>query len=143
MYLNATSDGLAKQVTASAQYFFFFANVASLLFFAFAVTPFDLESAIKLDVLYSMERDKIPVLTELTKNKKIRSIICSETTEADLKWPTFTKPSIHKPTWENLISFLKLAKQNDLIKRIKRYLKKMKGKVIHDDLIGHVHVRNQ
>ena len=93
-----------------------------------AAMPFDLDSPIMLDVLYSMERDEIPILTELVTNKKIQSTICIEDKEALFKWPTFTKASFHEPTWENLISILKLVKQNDLIKNIKRYLKKRKGK---------------
>ena len=92
--------------------------------------PFDLESPIMLDVLYSMERDKIPVLTELIKNKIIRSTICSEDMEARFKWPTFTKPSFHEPTWENLIPILQLVKRNDLIKSIEQYLNKMKGIIV-------------
>ena len=92
--------------------------------------PFNLDSPIMLDVLYSMERDEIPILTELVKNKKIRSTICTEDKEAPFKWPTFTKASFHEPTWENLISILKLVKQDDLIKIIQQYLKKMKGIVL-------------
>ena len=105
------------------------------LVFVYAAMPFDLESPIMLDVLYSMERDKIPVLTQLINNKKIRSTIqCTHTeledTDDSFKWPTFTKPSFHEPTWESLISILNLVKQNDIIKKIKRYLKKMKGIII-------------
>ena len=89
---------------------------------------FDLDSPVMLDVLYSMERDEIPILTELVANKKIRSTICIEDKEAlSFKWPTFTKASFHEPTWENLISILKLAEQDDLTKMIQQYLKKIKG----------------
>ena len=91
--------------------------------------PFDIGSPPTLDILYSMEQDKIPILTELIGNQKIQStiIISSENTEALYKWPTFTKPSLHEPTWENLCLILKLVKMNDLVKMIKHYLKKMKG----------------
>ena len=108
------------------------------LVFLYVVMPFDLESPIMLDVLYSMERDKIPVLTGLINNKKIRSTICTEDTDASFKWPTFTKPSFHEPTWENLIWILNLVKQSDIIKRIKRYLKKMKGIIVHMNNIMHL-----
>ncbi len=89
--------------------------------------PFDLGSHIMLDVLYSMEQDKIPVLTELINNKKIRSTVCSENSESLYKWPTFTKPSMYEPTWEKLCLFLQLIDMNNLAKIIKRYLKKKKG----------------
>lgn len=80
-----------------------------------------------LDVLYSMEHDKIPVLTKLINQRALRSIICSGNAEALYKWPTFTKPSSYKPTWENLCLILRLANMNDLVKKIKHYLKKKKG----------------
>jgi hypothetical protein len=89
--------------------------------------PFDFDSPIMLDVLYSMEQDKIPILTELNTNKLIRYIICSKHEEAKYKWPTFTKPSFLKPIWKKLISMLGTIEQNDLMKNVKRYLKKMKG----------------
>ena len=95
-----------------------------------AAIPFNRDSPIMLDVLYSMERDKIPILTELATNKKIRYTICSEHEEAIYKWPTFTKASFHEPTWKKLISILEIVEQNDLMKNVKRYLKKMKGIII-------------
>ena len=94
----------------------------------YAVMPVDLGNPVMLDVLYSMEQDKIPVLTELISNQKIRStILSSENTETIYKWPTFTKPSLHEPTWKTLCLILELANMNDLAKMIKDYLKKMKG----------------
>lgn len=95
-----------------------------------AAMSFDFDSPIMLDVLYSMERDKIPILTELVTNKMIRYTICSEHEEAIYKWPTFTKPSFLEPKWKKLISILEMVEQNDLMKILKRYLKKMKGIII-------------
>lgn len=94
-----------------------------------AAETFDLSSHLMLDVLYSMEQNKIPVLTELMNNQKVRSTIaiCSENTETLYKWPTFTKPSFHKPTWENLCLILNLNKRKDLVNMIKEYLKNKKG----------------
>ena len=90
--------------------------------------PLELGNPVMLDVLYSMEQDKIPVLTELVSNKKIRStIICSENAETLYKWPTFTRPSLYEPTWENFCFVLNLLKMNDLVKMIEDYLKKVKG----------------
>ena len=89
----------------------------------------DLGSPLKLDVLYSMEQDKIPVLTELMNNQIMRSIVCQEDAEALYKWPTFTKPSHFKPTWENLCLILRLmANMTDLVKKIKHYLKEKRGR---------------
>ena len=96
----------------------------------YAVMPFDLGNPVMLDVLYSMEQDKIPVLTELINNQKIRSTICSENTEALYKWPTFTKLSLYKPTWGKLCSILELVDMNDLIKMIKHYLEKKEGIIL-------------
>ena len=86
--------------------------------------PYDLESHITLDVLYSMECDKIPVLTELITNQDMRSIICPGNIVDGLKWPTLTKLSRRRPTWKKLSEFLDVVDQNDLAKRMKRYLKK-------------------
>lgn len=89
--------------------------------------PFDLESPIMLDVLYSMEREKIPVLTELINNHDVRStIICPESIKEvqQFKWPTFSKPSAHKPIWKKLNLILELVEQNDLVEQIKHYLEK-------------------
>ena len=88
---------------------------------------FDPGSPPMLDVLYSMEQDKIPVLTELIDSQKIRSTICSENTEALYKWPTFTEPSLYEPTWGKLCLILELANMNDLAEMIKQYLEKQKG----------------
>ena len=94
----------------------------------YAVIPFELGNPVMLDVLYSMEQDKIPVLTELISNQKIRStILSSENTETIYKWPTFTKPSLHEPTWEKLCLILRLVNMNNVVKMIKHYLKKKKG----------------
>ena len=88
-----------------------------------AAENFDLGSHLMLDVLYSMEQDKIPVLTELMNNQNIQSTVCSENVEALYKWPTFTKPSFHEPTWENLCLILSLNNRKDLVKTIIEYLK--------------------
>ena len=93
----------------------------------YAVMPFDLGSHLMLDILYSMEQHKIPVLTELMSNQKIRATVCSENSEAIYKWPTFAKPSMYEPTWEKLCLFLQLVGMKDLAKMIKHYLKKKKG----------------
>ena len=91
--------------------------------------PYDIESYIRLDILYSIEQEKIPVLTELMKNQNVRSVVCSESAEGTYKWPTFTKMSRHEPTWDKLLTILKLANLNDLVKNLQLYLKKMKGKI--------------
>ena len=90
----------------------------------YAVIPFDLGSPVTLDVLYSMEQEKIPVLMELISNQKVRSTVCSENEQALYKWPTFTKASLYKPTWEKLCLILKLNDMNDLVKKIEDYLRK-------------------
>ena len=72
-----------------------------------------------------MERDGIPVLTELMNNQNVRSVICpAENVEALYKWPTFTKPGFHEPTWENLYLILTLTDLDYLVKQIKSWKKK-------------------
>ena len=73
-----------------------------------------------------MEQKKIPVLTEIISNKKVRSTICCSepnAMEATLyKWPTFTTPSLHEPTWDSLCLILKLIGMNELVKMIEQYI---------------------
>ena len=92
---------------------------------------FDLDGQFTLPVLYSMEQEGIPVLTELIDNKrKICSNVCRTEDYQDstmYKWPTLHAPSPYEPTWKTLCSVLQINKKEALAEDIKSYLKKKKG----------------
>ena len=96
-----------------------------------AVKTFDLDGQFTLGALYSMERDEIPVLTELIENgRRIQSNLCSVATDQDsrmYKWPTLHTPSPYKPTWRKLCFIFQLNDKEELAEDIKRYLKQKKG----------------
>ena len=95
----------------------------------YTATLFDPESCFSLEALYLMEKEKIPVLSELMHNSKIRSSICTQQVDQDskYKWPTVFEFSIHEPNWKTLCTILQLNRKEDLVKKINSYLTKKKG----------------
>ena len=101
------------------------------IFVLHAVKTFDLDGQFTLGALYSMERDGIPVLTELIENgRRFHSNLCGMATDQDsvmYKWPTLHTPSPYEPTWRKLCSILQLNDKEKLAAAIMNYLKQKKG----------------
>ena len=95
------------------------------------VKTLNFDGQFTLGDLYSMERNGIPVLTELIENsRRFHSNLCGMATDQDsimYKWPTLHTRSPYEPTWRKLCFILQLNDKKKLAKAIKRYLKQKKG----------------